>query len=122
MNVLIVDKENQIAEALKEMILLTEGYENVEITHTFESALGLLKTAHFDLIITELSKIEREGEDYLLAFRKLNKSTPFFVFSTFFTKEEKDQLLSDEQTKIFVKPDFKFMMKAVEELPSSLNH
>jgi two-component system response regulator PilR (NtrC family) len=89
--ILIVDDEPSMRQLL-EIFLKKEGFETVT-TSCAEEALDRLKTAEFDLIISDVKMAEMSGIDLLRELRANNYSGQFILLTAFATAETAIQAL-----------------------------
>src|SRR5215468_7768577 len=89
--ILIVDDERSIRELL-EIFLKKEGF-NVSAAASAEQALQTIKTAEFDLIISDIKMADMSGIDLLRDVRAQNFTGQFILLTAFATAETAIQAL-----------------------------
>jgi CheY-like chemotaxis protein len=75
--ILVVDDEASVRKAIK-MLLQFEGHV-VQTADSGEAALALLETTRFDLIITDFSMLEMNGEQLAARVKQLRPGQPIIM-------------------------------------------
>jgi two-component system response regulator PilR (NtrC family) len=89
--ILIVDDERSIRELL-EIFLKKEGFDVISAPNA-EQALQILKTAEFDLIVSDIKMADMTGVDLLREVRAQNFSGQFILLTAFASAETAIQAL-----------------------------
>ena len=118
--ILIIDDEPKIAGILQR-VLSREGYD-VEITHDSEHGVGLMKTATFDVILSDLKMPRMDGIEVLKHARTLQRNADFIMMTAFGTIETAVSAMKLGAFDYIIKPfpmdDLKNMLKRLLETKS----
>jgi len=118
--ILIIDDEPKIAGILQR-VLSREGYD-VEITHDPEHGVGLMKTATFDVILSDLKMPRMDGIEVLKHARTLQRNADFIMMTAFGTIETAVSAMKLGAFDYIIKPfpmdDLKNMLKRLLETKS----
>ena len=118
--ILIIDDEPKIAGILKR-VLSREGYD-VEITHDSEQGVGLMKTATFDVILSDLKMPRMDGIEVLKHARTLQKNADFIMMTAYGTIETAVSAMKLGAFDYIIKPfpmeDLKNMLKRLLDTKS----
>lgn len=100
--ILIVDDEKLICTLLTRTLTL-EGYEVVATTDP-EEGLGLLKKAHFDVLVTDLRMGPMDGLELLVRARKIRPDCEVIIMTGFATVETARRALTQGASDYITKP------------------
>jgi DNA-binding response OmpR family regulator len=98
--ILVVEDERPLARAL-ELKLTHEGFE-VTVTHDGESAIELINTAQFDMILLDLMMPKVDGFSVLKSVQGSNK-TPIIVISNLSMEADKTKVVELGASDLLVK-------------------
>jgi two-component system copper resistance phosphate regulon response regulator CusR len=79
MQILVVEDEKKIAEALRKG--LQEEMHSVAVAATGEEAFFLISTEHFDLLLLDIMLPGRDGLEILRTFRQKNITVPVLILT-----------------------------------------
>src|SRR4029077_14010377 len=79
MQILVVEDEKKIAEALRKG--LQEEMHSVAVAMTGEEAFFLMSTEHFDLLLLDIMLPGRDGLEILRTFRQKNVTVPVLILT-----------------------------------------
>ena len=102
MNILVIEDEHKVAQALKEG-LEHENY-NVDLAHTGEDGFFLLNSEQYDLLVLDLMLPGRDGIEILKTVRKKKLSLPVLILTARDTVEDRVLGLDSGADDYLVKP------------------
>jgi two-component system, OmpR family, copper resistance phosphate regulon response regulator CusR len=102
MQILVVEDEQKLAEALKKG-LEAETY-SVKVAATGEDAFFLVSTEDFDLLLLDIMLPRRDGIEILKAFRQKNLTVPVLILTSRDTIEDRVRGLDAGADDYLVKP------------------
>ena len=102
MNILIIEDEYKVAEALKEG-LEHEGY-SVDLAHTGEDGFFLLNSKQYDLLLLDLMLPGRDGIEILKTIRNKKLNIPVLILTARDTVEDRVLGLDSGADDYLVKP------------------
>ncbi|MBO6866105.1 MAG: response regulator transcription factor [Pseudomonadota bacterium] len=79
-NILLVDDDEDLREALAEQLILTEDFEVFE-AEDGASALGRVKEQHYDLIILDVGLPDTDGRELCKLMRKQGVKSPILMLT-----------------------------------------
>ena len=102
MNILIIEDEYKVAEALKEG-LEHEGY-GVDLAHTGEDGFFLLNSKQYDLLLLDLMLPGRDGIEILKTIRNKKLNIPVLILTARDTVEDRVLGLDSGADDYLIKP------------------
>ena len=102
MNILIIEDELKVAQALKEG-LKRESY-NVELAYTGEEGFFLLNSKQYDLLLLDLMLPGRDGIEILKTIRNNNLNLPVLILTARDTVEDRVLGLDSGADDYLIKP------------------
>ena len=102
MNILIIEDEYKVAEALKEG-LEHEGY-NTDLAHTGEDGFFLLNSEQYDLLLLDLMLPGRDGIEILKTIRNKKLNIPVLILTARDTVEDRVLGLDSGADDYLIKP------------------
>jgi len=81
--ILLIDDEDNIAQMLKIKLEHDQSYQ-VEIANSGQEGLAKAEEEKFDLVITDYSMPNMNGEEVLDALKKDNPKLPVFIFTVYY--------------------------------------
>jgi len=102
MNILIIEDEYKVAEALKEG-LEHEGY-SVDLAHTGEDGFFLLNSKQYDLLLLDLMLPGRDGIEILKTIRNKKLNIPVLILTARDTVEDRVLGLDSGADDYLIKP------------------
>ncbi|MDR3536402.1 MAG: response regulator [Acetobacteraceae bacterium] len=102
MRLLVVEDNAQLASLIAK--LLKENGFAVDAVATADAALAAMDTAHYDLLLLDLSLPGGDGADILKAIRRRGRSTPVLVATARADVTQRVQTLNEGADDYLVKP------------------
>jgi len=102
MNILIIEDEHKVAQALKEG-LEHESY-SVDVAHTGEDGFFLLNSKQYDLLLLDLMLPGRDGIEILKTVRKKELNLPVLILTARDTVEDRVLGLDSGADDYLIKP------------------
>ena len=113
--ILLVEDHEDISDLM--VLLLNQLEYDVTTAASVAGALGLAKSAEFDLFVLDSLLPDGTGTDLCKLIRKRNTSTPILFYSAMAYEHNKDEALSAGAQRYLVKPvDSDLFCRTVAEM------